>query len=205
MRKPSCWESTPATRGSCSSSSGYPTQPHKGWRTPLLQTSIFFPSIKRLNEQGARKFVVSDVGQLGCIPYVRALEIRTISWRRSFCTTVNTVRFSSSLLPANDVLQTSEHEMAILRIQFLLCINTSGRYLSWLCIWRTPVVNETFVHWLHCLVLIMRRTRAAAAASLRSSALAQPNSWLFLVNFIALMAVIPFFDKWSRVTAQVVA
>lgn len=42
------------------------------------------------------------------------------------------VRFSSllQLLPANEVLQTSEHEMAILRIQFLLCINTSGRYLS---------------------------------------------------------------------------
>ena len=30
--------------------------------------------MKRLNELGARKFVVSDVGPLGCIPYVRALE-----------------------------------------------------------------------------------------------------------------------------------
>ncbi|KAG2568201.1 GDSL esterase/lipase At5g41890-like [Panicum virgatum] len=30
--------------------------------------------LKRLNELGARKFVVSDVGPLGCIPYVRALE-----------------------------------------------------------------------------------------------------------------------------------
>ena len=38
----------------------------------MLQTSIFFPSIKRLNEQGARKFVLSDVGQLGCISYIRA-------------------------------------------------------------------------------------------------------------------------------------
>ncbi|XP_044967419.1 GDSL esterase/lipase At5g41890 isoform X1 [Hordeum vulgare subsp. vulgare] len=30
--------------------------------------------LKRLNELGARKFVVADVGPLGCIPYVRALE-----------------------------------------------------------------------------------------------------------------------------------
>lgn len=30
--------------------------------------------MKELSELGARKFVVSDVGPLGCIPYVRALE-----------------------------------------------------------------------------------------------------------------------------------
>uniref|UniRef100_A0A0E0KU86 Uncharacterized protein n=1 Tax=Oryza punctata TaxID=4537 RepID=A0A0E0KU86_ORYPU len=30
--------------------------------------------LKRLNQLGARKFVVADVGPLGCIPYVRALE-----------------------------------------------------------------------------------------------------------------------------------
>lgn len=30
--------------------------------------------MKRLSELGARKFVVADVGPLGCIPYVRALE-----------------------------------------------------------------------------------------------------------------------------------
>ncbi|KAF7010337.1 hypothetical protein CFC21_024760 [Triticum aestivum] len=30
--------------------------------------------LKRLNELGARKFVIADVGPLGCIPYVRALE-----------------------------------------------------------------------------------------------------------------------------------
>ncbi|KAJ4799787.1 GDSL esterase/lipase [Rhynchospora pubera] len=31
--------------------------------------------LKRLHELGARKFVVVDVGPLGCIPYVRALQI----------------------------------------------------------------------------------------------------------------------------------
>lgn len=30
--------------------------------------------MKSLSELGARKFVVSDVGPLGCIPYIRALE-----------------------------------------------------------------------------------------------------------------------------------
>jgi hypothetical protein len=41
----------------------------------LFQTDLYFlSSMKRLNELGARKFVVSDVGPLGCIPYVRALE-----------------------------------------------------------------------------------------------------------------------------------
>ncbi|KAL5214242.1 hypothetical protein ABZP36_003394 [Zizania latifolia] len=30
--------------------------------------------LKRLNQLGARKYVVADVGPLGCIPYVRALE-----------------------------------------------------------------------------------------------------------------------------------
>jgi phospholipase/lecithinase/hemolysin len=30
--------------------------------------------MKRLNDLGARKFVVADIGPLGCIPYVRALE-----------------------------------------------------------------------------------------------------------------------------------
>jgi phospholipase/lecithinase/hemolysin len=30
--------------------------------------------MKRLNQLGARKIVVADVGPLGCIPYVRALE-----------------------------------------------------------------------------------------------------------------------------------
>jgi hypothetical protein len=35
---------------------------------------IQFSSVQRLNEMGARKFVVSDVGPLGCIPYARALQ-----------------------------------------------------------------------------------------------------------------------------------
>ncbi|KAG2574185.1 hypothetical protein PVAP13_7KG309200 [Panicum virgatum] len=38
----------------------------------LVSNLTFY--LKRLNELGARKFVVSDVGPLGCIPYVRALE-----------------------------------------------------------------------------------------------------------------------------------
>ncbi|RCV35052.1 hypothetical protein SEVIR_7G219800v4 [Setaria viridis] len=38
----------------------------------LISNLTFY--LKRLNELGARKFVVSDVGPLGCIPYVRALE-----------------------------------------------------------------------------------------------------------------------------------
>ncbi|GJN13535.1 hypothetical protein PR202_gb00249 [Eleusine coracana subsp. coracana] len=49
-------------------------KPDPSYFQDVLLTSIFFPSIKRLNELGARKFVVSDVGPLGCIPYVRALE-----------------------------------------------------------------------------------------------------------------------------------
>jgi uncharacterized protein YqgV (UPF0045/DUF77 family) len=31
--------------------------------------------VKRLHELGARKIVVVDVGPLGCIPYVRALQV----------------------------------------------------------------------------------------------------------------------------------
>ncbi|KAL6882684.1 hypothetical protein ACP4OV_011374 [Aristida adscensionis] len=38
----------------------------------LVSNLTFY--LKRLNELGARKFVVSDVGPLGCIPYIRALE-----------------------------------------------------------------------------------------------------------------------------------
>lgn len=38
----------------------------------LISNLTFY--LKRLNELGARKFVVSDVGPLDCIPYVRALE-----------------------------------------------------------------------------------------------------------------------------------
>ncbi|KAL6651248.1 hypothetical protein ACP70R_010173 [Stipagrostis hirtigluma subsp. patula] len=38
----------------------------------LVSNLTFY--LKRLNELGARKFVVPDLGPLGCIPYVRALE-----------------------------------------------------------------------------------------------------------------------------------
>nr|ACG41586.1 anther-specific proline-rich protein APG precursor [Zea mays] len=38
----------------------------------LVSNLTFY--LKELSELGARKFVVSDVGPLGCIPYVRALE-----------------------------------------------------------------------------------------------------------------------------------
>lgn len=38
----------------------------------LVSNLTFY--LKRLSELGARKFVVADVGPLGCIPYVRALE-----------------------------------------------------------------------------------------------------------------------------------
>ncbi|CAL5030466.1 unnamed protein product [Urochloa decumbens] len=57
-----------------------PTVPFFGREKPdpssfqdALVSNLTF-HLKRLNDLGARKFVVSDVGPLGCIPYVRALE-----------------------------------------------------------------------------------------------------------------------------------
>ncbi|XP_062184939.1 GDSL esterase/lipase At5g41890 [Phragmites australis] len=48
-------------------------KPDPSYFQDVLVSNLTF-YLKRLNDLGARKFVVSDVGPLGCIPYVRALE-----------------------------------------------------------------------------------------------------------------------------------
>lgn len=51
---------------------------HQSWFFTLTNWSTLIKlvhSVKRLNELGARKIVVVDVGPLGCIPYVRALQV----------------------------------------------------------------------------------------------------------------------------------
>ncbi|GJN26669.1 hypothetical protein PR202_gb14618 [Eleusine coracana subsp. coracana] len=48
-------------------------KPDPSYFQDVLVSNLTF-HLKRLNEMGASKFVVSDVGPLGCIPYVRALK-----------------------------------------------------------------------------------------------------------------------------------
>lgn len=150
--------------------------------------------MKRLNELGARKFVIADVGPLGCIPYVRALEFipagECSAAANKLCEGYNKRlkrminKLNQEMGPKSVFVYTNTHDivMGIIRRHgqygtlHFAAQKLAGK--NWYSSSQSSAFCKLMKCWISyaaCQVSIMRWTLAAAAASLRSSASAWPT------------------------------